>query len=396
MQTSLEPLVWFRGENCGVSNKFTYFWGRCKTFFDKATTQHIKSPSINWTSSQILQGIWITFIFLFYGPAVLYGILPKPYYEHFLLLNEGIFILLLDSISETQLQLAKRLLFHFCILFEGYYGVRLQTVNFHLLVHLVDDIRTLGALWMHFCFHFEDKNGFHLKTFHGTQNIQFQIISAVSISKKLPELKRTFLPEEGPITDFYKKLISSNRISDGLELTEGYFALGASVEWKLRDCQLQALSVFLGWTPPTSVVTCFTRLKSEGHILHSRSYERVRSRNSFTVCLRGEHKREYGQIEFFFQFKPTCFCLLSTKCNCSVRNLAAVTRLHECDNISFINDFVTNATLSHITAVSVPQAEDAVVVDIKDLGDKCVFMQFQDDLPGVAFLAAFPNAMETD
>lgn len=34
-------------------------------------------------------------------------------------------------------------------------------------------------------------------------------------------------------------------------------------------------------------------------------------------------------------------------------------------------------------------------MDIKHLGDKCVFMQFQEELPGVAFLADFPNAIET-
>lgn len=161
---------------------------------------------------------------LFYGPAVLYNILPNPYYEHFLFISEAIFLLLQDSISESQLQLAERLLFHFCILFEGYYGLRYQTANIHLLVHLVDEVRALGPLWTHSCFHFEDKNGFLLKTFHGTQNIQFQIISAVSISKRLPELKRTFVPDEGPITDFYNKLTSSNRVSNGAELTAGYFA----------------------------------------------------------------------------------------------------------------------------------------------------------------------------
>ena len=131
---------------------------------------------------------------LFYGPAVLYDVLPKPYYEHFLILSEAIFILLQESISEKQLEHAECLLFHFCILFEGYYGLRYQTANIHLLVHLVDDVRLLGPLWTHSCFHFEDKNGFLQKTFHGTQNIQFQIISAVSISKKLPELRRKFLP----------------------------------------------------------------------------------------------------------------------------------------------------------------------------------------------------------
>ena len=119
--------------------------------------------------------------------------------------------------------------------------------------------------------------------------------------------------------------------------------LGASSERKLTNCQVQ------GWAPPNSIEKHFKRLKSDqGHILHSKSYECVRSRNSFTVRLRSErqeHTREYGQIEFFFQCKQMCFCLSST-CNCSVHNLVVVTRLHECDNISCINDSVTNGTLS--------------------------------------------------
>lgn len=292
------------------------------------------------------------------------------------MLSEAIFLLLQDFISETQLQLAERLLFHFCILFEGYYGLRYQTANIHLLVHLVDDVRALGALWTHSCFHFEDKNGFLLKTFHGTQSFQFQIISAVSISTRLPELKRTFVPHEGPRTDFYNKLTSSKRVSNGVELTAGCFALGASSERKLTHCQVQALIDFLGLAPPTSVVKYFKRLKSDqGHILHSRSYERVRSRNSFTVQLRSErheHTGEYGQIAFFFQCKQMCLCLSST-CNCSVRNLAVISRLRECDDINLINDSVTNGTLFHVTVVKVPQLEDVVVVDIKHLGEKMCF-----------------------
>ena len=59
---------------------------------------------------------------LFYGPAVLYDVLTKPYYEHFLLLSEAVFILLQESVSEKQLEHTERL-FHFCILFEGYCGL---------------------------------------------------------------------------------------------------------------------------------------------------------------------------------------------------------------------------------------------------------------------------------
>ena len=60
-----------------------------------------------------------------------------------------------------------------------------------------------------------------LKTFHGTQIIQFQIISAVSIAKKLPELRRMFLPEDGPVTDFYQNMVSSYKFSNGINLSEG-------------------------------------------------------------------------------------------------------------------------------------------------------------------------------
>ena len=130
---------------------------------------------------------------LYYGPTVLLNILPKVYYEHFLLLNEAIFILLKQSISINKLAHTERLLFHFCVMFQPLYGHRHQTANIHSLVHLVDNVRELGPLWTHSCFNFEDKNGFLLKTVHGTQQIHFQIISALSMLKRLPELEKEFL-----------------------------------------------------------------------------------------------------------------------------------------------------------------------------------------------------------
>jgi hypothetical protein len=95
-----------------------------------------------------------------------------------------------QSISINELAHAERLLFHFCVMFQPLYGHRHQTANIHSLVHLVDNVRELGPLWTHLCFNFEDKNGFLLKTVHGTQQIHFQIISALSMLKRLPELEK--------------------------------------------------------------------------------------------------------------------------------------------------------------------------------------------------------------
>jgi hypothetical protein len=87
--------------------------------------------------------------------------------------------LLQESITIDEVAHAEQLLFHFCVMFEPWYGKRFQTANIHGLVHLADNVRELGLLWTYSCFHFEDKNGFLLKTIHGTQQIQFQIISVL-------------------------------------------------------------------------------------------------------------------------------------------------------------------------------------------------------------------------
>ena len=100
------------------------------------------------------------------------------------------FILLLGSILEEQVAHAERMLFHFCLMMGPLYGERYETANVHYLVHLVDNVRALAPLWTHSCFHFEDKSGFLLKLVHGTQNVQFQLVTAVSIIQKLPSLEK--------------------------------------------------------------------------------------------------------------------------------------------------------------------------------------------------------------
>jgi len=123
----------------------------------------------------------------------------------------------------------------------------------------------------------------------------------VSISKKLPELQRKFLPEEGQINDFYRNMVSCKRSSNGIELCEGYFALGATSEQRLSELEIQDLGDFLGSAHPSPVVNSCKRMRTTNNgILHSRSYEHVHSRNSFTVHVKTrQNTQEYRHIEFF-------------------------------------------------------------------------------------------------
>ena len=50
-----------------------------------------------------------------------------------------------------------------------------MTINVHTLLHLVEDVRSLGPLWCHSCFAFENMNGVLKELFHGSQQINKQV-----------------------------------------------------------------------------------------------------------------------------------------------------------------------------------------------------------------------------
>lgn len=164
---------------------------------------------------------------LFCGLPVLHGILPDEYFQHFALLSESVFILLLDSISEEQLVHAERMLFHFCLMMGPLYGERYEPANVHYLVHLVDNVRALGPLWTHSCFHFEDKNGFLLKLVHGTQNVQFQLVTAVSIIQKLPSLENDIEKSTEKAYKLYQAMQRYNSGTNETLLDRGIYAIGS-------------------------------------------------------------------------------------------------------------------------------------------------------------------------
>lgn len=72
-------------------------------------------------------------LLLFYGPIVFRGILESVYYNHFLLLSEAVFILLMESISVEQVDHAEKLLWNFCSQFGDLYGERYKLQMFTFL-----------------------------------------------------------------------------------------------------------------------------------------------------------------------------------------------------------------------------------------------------------------------
>ncbi|CAH3147037.1 unnamed protein product, partial [Pocillopora meandrina] len=70
-----------------------------------------------------------------------------------------------------------------------------QIFNAHQHLHLPEVLKDLGHLWSNSCFPFEDYSGdLFRELFHGTKNVDGQIVTAVSIIQKLPEIARSTTP----------------------------------------------------------------------------------------------------------------------------------------------------------------------------------------------------------
>jgi len=59
-----------------------------------------------------------------------------------------------------------------------YIGTAMQTMNVHLLRHLVFNVRNWGPLWSYSCFGFESVNDELKKLFHGTRDMS-QLVSLI-------------------------------------------------------------------------------------------------------------------------------------------------------------------------------------------------------------------------
>lgn len=59
---------------------------------------------------------------LHYSPIALRGILPDIYYQHYLLLVEGVYLLLKDEVDKDDINQSSRLFNHYCFMFAPLYG----------------------------------------------------------------------------------------------------------------------------------------------------------------------------------------------------------------------------------------------------------------------------------
>jgi len=102
-----------------------------------------------------------------------------------------------------------------------------MTANVYHLLHLPQVVSDFSPLFEYSCFPFEGLNGHLLNHIKGTQHVALQIIEAVTLSTKLPQIAQTKLSPQSEAANFYYHMMSAIEVPESAQNIGGNnFAIG--------------------------------------------------------------------------------------------------------------------------------------------------------------------------
>ena len=317
-------------------------------------------------------------LLLMYLP-VMFGILPNEYMLHYTHLSAALFILYQKSITEEQLHLAQHSIDQFCAGYEQLYHLRFQTSNFHNLMHLVEDVKNLGPLNQFDCFVYESCSGQILKEIHGTQNVESQLIRAVSISHKLPQMVADI--EDEKAAAFLQSMLGHSWAAEETLLEDELYAVGTRsrhVTTENINFLQEAMVHLYGVVPvDTNVICSFLRFRSKCRVYHCQMYGRVSKRNSV------QYIDPHTGLQCFDFVKKCYFVDVAGNGEYQTYHVAHIKCLR------VLHDEIGAAT--HYKVVAAPSETDReMVMFLRNVIRMCVFMKFS-RIPDEAFVSLVPN-----
>ncbi|XP_063425300.1 uncharacterized protein LOC134708578 [Mytilus trossulus] len=345
----------------------------------RSLSEHFKY----WKASEIRS--WLQF----YSLPVLCDILPEEYFMHFACYVQGIYLLSSDSISPVDLQKSQSLLSYFVHMFPSLYGERYVTLNMHSLLHLTQCVKDLGPLWVYSCFPFENINGVLMELFHGTQNIELQIMYSINVVQSMSLMVKGINDQN--LIHFADKMNHKNNSAKAIIGTSAAsFPIGASSNITLSDTLFGKLVNEVKFVPLK--ILSYKRISLRGNTLHSTAYTRVQVRNTYTIKYydSAEKQFKYGCIAYYILAKK-CECVKEI-CMCNSTLIAVIGEL-ECTGLSIINPNFLSVDVPHINIVQ--KTNNVHLVDVTKILNVVVFIDiFGDD--GKKFVCDFPNVKESD
>lgn len=245
-------------------------------------------------------------MFHIFALPVFESVLGAEYFQHFLLLVTGISLLTSESVAFDDIEQSRQLLHEFVRQFPVLYNIKYLTLNFHLLLHLPDQVLDLGPLQKMACFGYEGLNGEILQLVHGTRYVHSQISTAISVSLQLPILVKN-LDEMSPAKMYCIQLLTKGkRVKYGGRVAEGIFFAGKCFllpQMPYDICEsLRAAEVQL------KEIKYFRRLQKRNLLFHSQEYRRSVKTNSTCALFEFDGHMHIGIIRIFVQGK-NCACV---------------------------------------------------------------------------------------
>jgi hypothetical protein len=240
-----------------------------------------------WKASE-----WRSFL-LFYSPVVLQGEFPDTkYYKHWMLLVNGVLMLLQKKISKENVALAHLCLMKFVIQIPKLYGLQHVSYNMHLLTHLANTVLNWGPLWASSAFAFEDANGRIKELFHGTQSVPQQMVKNFLLLRSVSNsvLVKDAVQGGG---DLFAKLTRSTFTSRGLKIDLHLVILG-----KPSACTIQNNYVLCEYTEKITDhrAEMYQRFVYRDILFASESYCQEYGREDSYVMLFAEGNIVYARV----------------------------------------------------------------------------------------------------
>ena len=328
-----------------------------------------------WKASE-----WRAFLH-FYGPLVLKSVLPNKYYQHMLLLNNAIYMLLKESVSQLELFHVSAYLNQFVQDFEKLYGQCNMTFNVHLLLHITDSVRNWGPLWCCSAYSFESYNGTLLKLFHGTQAVPQQIASSFLLLQHIEQLAQDTIGNAHEVVKCYfsELLDGYSDVKRAIRLP-GIVLFGTGRVGNMNVYEKFGVEQLLGTSVDAQAVF-YNKAYVNGQVYQSINYLRSQKRNNTIVQVK---KQGPVQIQSFAKIvtnggQEHVLCIVCPITLCKNKYIGT-----KCVS--------TGSTIKHITFIDCINKLDVKAVKVEHLCGKHVF--YDDGREKIICL--LPNNFERD
>lgn len=146
----------------------------------------------------------------------MHGIVRGLPFKHYASLVAAVQYLNSDCVTPEDLVKAEKLIIKYMSYFEDLCDKNFMTLNFHLLLHLVQLVKEMGALWVTSCFNQEGLNAVILNLVHGTRCAEVQIASSILTCLGLSDLVDNL--KEGDSKSFCRNLMQPPKMEFLLKL----------------------------------------------------------------------------------------------------------------------------------------------------------------------------------